>query len=55
MTDSVQRAGTEWSCGGGGAYLWLAVYVPYSVLAMAWSGEQRDFVVELFIQMADRQ
>lgn len=35
--------------------LWLAVYVPYSVLVMAWSGEQRDFVVELFIQMADRQ
>lgn len=29
----------------GGACLRLAVYVPYSVLAMARSGEQRDFVV----------
>ena len=47
--------------GGEGVKWWgarrrTAVYVPFSVYTMAWSGEQRAFIVEEFIKkMAGRR
>jgi hypothetical protein len=45
---SVARGGTgieQW-----GACRYTAVFMPFSVNAMVWSGEHRTFVVEEFIQ-----
>ena len=37
-----------------GARRRTAMYVPFSVYTMAWSGEHRAFIVEEFIKMAGR-
>jgi hypothetical protein len=40
---------------GWGARRRTAVYVPFSVYTMAWSGEHRAFIVEEFIKMSGRR
>ena len=46
--------------GGEGVQWWgarrrTAVYMPFSVYTMAWSGEHRAFIVGEFIKMAGRR